>query len=168
MELLNLCVTMDYQLCITKYSRAVRLIIDMCISKQVTFRKLFQISQDNIYKNQGMRPRQKDNQQWINVSFKKNWKIFEMKKKIKEEKNEPFSSYHIALIFPIQKLQSQLTSNIQLFFSYLCYLMKYSTSKLANKNFRRTLRWCGIHFRRKTKIIELQSMASGMLKDVKD
>ena len=37
-----------------------------------------------------MRPRQKDNQEWDNASFKKNLKIFKMKKKNEEEKNEFF------------------------------------------------------------------------------
>ena len=53
-----------------------------------------------------MRPRQKDNQEWSNVSFKKNLKIFKMKKKNEEEENELFFTDHITLIFPTQKLQS--------------------------------------------------------------
>ena len=43
--------------------------------------KLFQISRDNVYGNQRIRPRQKNNQERNNVVFKKNLKIFKMKKK---------------------------------------------------------------------------------------
>ena len=38
-----------------------------------------------------MRPRQKDKQEWNNVSFKNNLKIFKMKKEIEEIKTELFS-----------------------------------------------------------------------------
>ena len=117
-----------------------------------------------------MRPRQKDNQERNNVLFKKNLKIFRMKKK-NEGKTNFFSTYHITLIFLIQKRQSQLTSNIRLFFSNLWYLMKCSTSKLAKngqkRHSRATLRCWGLCFHRKTKITSVQSTSFDILKDVK-
>ena len=56
----------------------------------MTLQKFFQISRDNVYKIQRIRSRFKDNQEWSKVSFKRNLKIFKMKEKNEEKKNELF------------------------------------------------------------------------------
>ena len=56
----------------------------------MTLQKFFQISRDNVYKIQRIRSRCKDNQEWSKVSFKRNLKIFKMKEKNEEKKNELF------------------------------------------------------------------------------
>ena len=68
----------------------------------MTLQKHFRISRDNVYKNYRMRPRQQDKQESSNVSFKKNLKVFKIKLKNEEEKNELFLSI-IELSFSLHK-----------------------------------------------------------------
>ena len=56
----------------------------------MTLQKLFQNYRENINKNSQIRTYYKVNQEWDNVSFKNNLKVFKTKKKNEKVKTEPF------------------------------------------------------------------------------
>ena len=121
-----LCITIIYELCIMKYSRIVSLFIDTyIIQNEWHFGNFFRFLETMFIKVNVWDLVRKIIKSRKMFHLKK-LTIFKTKKKNEEVKMNLYSTYHITLIF--HQLQSLLTSNTWLFFSYLCYLMKCSTS----------------------------------------